>query len=82
MERPTVGSTSVNHRLPMQTFAQQRMSVVTPRVQPKDGWANCNEWALLQQPLSNCSRNPTLGSKLRERLAPTYVGSTSTDHKK
>jgi hypothetical protein len=35
MESPTVGSTSVNHRLPMQTFAQRSMLVVTPRVQPK-----------------------------------------------
>ncbi|EFP88204.2 uncharacterized protein PGTG_14288 [Puccinia graminis f. sp. tritici CRL 75-36-700-3] len=82
MERPTVGSTSVNHRLPMQTLAQPSMSVVTPSVQPKDGWANGNGWPPLAGPLSNRSPNLTVGSELRERSATSYVGSTSTDHKK
>ncbi|KAA1071091.1 hypothetical protein PGTUg99_013621 [Puccinia graminis f. sp. tritici] len=74
MERPTVGSTSVNHQLLMQTFDQPSMSVVTPRVQPKDGWANGNGWALLAGPLSNRSPTPPLGlSCANGQLPPTLV---------
>ncbi|EFP88460.1 uncharacterized protein PGTG_14038 [Puccinia graminis f. sp. tritici CRL 75-36-700-3] len=43
------------------------MSVVTPRVQPKDGWANGNGWALLAGPLSNSSFNPIVDSESPKR---------------